>query len=718
MNENNISIKNDFFNFTEELFQQIEDTEISLNNEECYLIKESWINKFISDENIKPNKFPEFIYDFKDIISCVLNNQNFKIVNKELMHNFYNEKDLKNVKYIKYYTGNNNIILEFEKDKENKAILIMDFNDEGKEIKSKSYIILLEDKYQNRKNKLKLFNQLLSLNKYNKDIIIPFKSYIILLNEFEEKLERKINTFKTNTQIYIEANEKMANENEEMENILINKQKEIDKLINEINLIKAESTKENNHINLNNNIYYKNNIIEDEESKNLQRREKIIKEKEKEINNKILFLENQELELEKIFEENKKIMDMNIYLNQKNQEIENEIKQKEFKLKEILSKLNKYNKEPEPIELYKIPTLIGLNNIGATCFMNATLQCLSQTRNLTNYFLKKDNQKKIYEKQNQNPNELQLCPVYLELIQKLWDKNNMNKSYSPNNFMNVIEEMNPLFKKGQAGDSKDFIIFILEQLHRELKRQVANIVISEPLNQYDKNNAFNNFFSEFSKECSILSDIFFGFNETTNICLNCKNYYESKGLSYPICYNYGIFNCLIFPLEEVKNMKNNALKNNNILINANNNVSIYECFYYNQKSDLFTGENKNYCNICRKLWDSVYTSKIFVTPNILIIILNRGKGNIYKVKLDFNEVIDITQFVLQKDKPQLIYSLYGVITHIGESGPNAHFIASCKSPIDNKWYRYNDAMVNPINNIQKEIIDFGTPYILFYYKNN
>ena len=68
MNENNISIKNDFFNFTEELFQQIEDTEISLNNEECYLIKESWINKFISDENIKPNKFPEFIYDFNDII--------------------------------------------------------------------------------------------------------------------------------------------------------------------------------------------------------------------------------------------------------------------------------------------------------------------------------------------------------------------------------------------------------------------------------------------------------------------------------------------------------------------------------------------------------------------------------------------------------------------------------------------------------------------------
>ena len=716
MNENNISIKNDFFEFTEELFQQIEETEISLDNEICYLIKESWINKFINDKNKIDIKFPQFLYDFKDIISCIRDNQKFNFVKKQFINNYYSEKELKNTKFIKYYTGNNNIIIEFEKNKENRALMIRNFTKEENKIENKSFIILLEDRYLNEKNKLKLFRKLLSSNKSDNNINIPYRAYIILLNEFEEKYEKKINIYKYNNEKYIEANEIVNNKNEELKNILLNKEKEINDLINEINSIKKASAIENNQININN-IYYKKNIKEEDEIKKLNKREKLIKEKEKEINNKIMFLENKEEELEKMFKENNKIVDMNIYLNQKNQQLENEIKQNEIKLNEILSKINKCNKEPEPIDSYKNPTLIGLNNIGATCFMNATLQCLSQTRNLTNYFLKKDNQKKIYEKQNQNQNELQLCPVYLELIQNLWDKNNMNKSYSPNKFMNVIEEMNPLFKKGQAGDSKDFIIFILEQLHRELKKQVANIIVNEPLNQYDKNNAFNSFFSEFSKECSILSDLFFGFNETTNICLNCKNFYESKGLSFPICYNYGIFNCLIFPLEEVKNMKNNALKDNNILINANNNVTIYECFYYNQKSDLFTGENKNYCNICRQLWDSVYTSKIFVTPNILIIILNRGKGNIYKVKLDFNEVIDITQFVIQKDKPQLIYSLYGVITHIGESGPNAHFIASCKSPIDNQWYRYNDAMVNPINNVQKDIIDFGTPYILFYSKN-
>ena len=227
------------------------------------------------------------------------------------------------------------------------------------------------------------------------------------------------------------------------------------------------------------------------------------------------------------------------------------------------------------------------------------------------------------------------------------------------------------------------------------------------------------FFNDFQKQCSIISDIFFGITETTNECLNCKNYYNSQGLNNPICYNYQIFNCLIFSLEEVKNMKNNTMQYNNYMqMNQNNRVNLYECFFYNQKTDFFIGENRNYCNLCQQLCDSLYTSKIYVSPNVLVLILNRGKGNIYDVKLDFTETIDITQFVLQKDKPQMIYNLYGVITHIGQSGPSAHFVASCRSPINNQWYRYNDAMVNPITNFQKEVIEFGTPYILFYQKNS
>ena len=189
-------------------------------------------------------------------------------------------------------------------------------------------------------------------------------------------------------------------------------------------------------------------------------------------------------------------------------------------------------------------------------------------------------------------------------------------------------------------------------------------------------------------------------------------------MTNPICYNYGVFNVLIFPLEEVKNMKNNSLKQNNNNNNQNDLVTLNECFIYNQKTDFFTGENKNYCNICKQLYESHYTSKIYISPNVLIIILNRGKDNIYKVKLDFQPVIDITNFVIQKEMPKIQYNLFAVITHLGESGPNAHFIATCKSPIDNNWYRYNDSMVNIIENFIKDVANFGTPYILFYQKGN
>ena len=163
---------------------------------------------------------------------------------------------------------------------------------------------------------------------------------------------------------------------------------------------------------------------------------------------------------------------------------------------------------------------------------------------------------------------------------------------------------------------------------------------------------------------------------------------------------------------------NNSIQNNKFIqMNQNNIITLYECFLYNKKTDYFTGQNKNYCNICKQLSDSLYASKIIFSPNILVLILKRGKGNIYDIKLDFSEVIDISQFVLLKDKPQLTYSLYGVMTHIGQSGPNSHFVALCKNT-DDKWYRFNDAMVNPIKNFQKEVIEFGTPYILFYQKLN
>ena len=95
-------------------------------------------------------------------------------------------------------------------------------------------------------------------------------------------------------------------------------------------------------------------------------------------------------------------------------------------------------------------------------------------------------------------------------------------------------------------------------------------------------------------------------------------------------------------------------------------------------------------------------------------ILNRGKGNIYKVNLNFPTDINLTKYVLNAQE-QYNYSVYGVITHLGGNGESGHFIASCKSPIDNEQNRYNDSIVTKISlsDFNKKVLKFGTPYILF-----
>ena len=98
---------------------------------------------------------------------------------------------------------------------------------------------------------------------------------------------------------------------------------------------------------------------------------------------------------------------------------------------------------------------------------------------------------------------------------------------------------------------------------------------------------------------------------------------------------------------------------------------------------------------------------------IVILVLNRGTGIQFKVKLQFDLELDLNNY-LENKTSGCVYDLIGVVTHLGESGASGHFIASCKSPVNGNWYQYNDDLVNPIKNFKEEILDFAMPYILFY----
>ena len=464
----------------------------------------------------------------------------------------------------------------------------------------------------------------------------------------------------------------------------------------------------NNNYNNNNNIFNKNNnnynnINNYNNNKNIN----INFENNNKINNDVnLFNQNNNNNIFNNFDNNNQIN--NNFIN-----INGDLKKLNPKSSVLLNSGMSLNDDMEEIGfiLSRIPEepKIGLANIGATCYMNATLQCFSHTIKLANFFLEEKNKNIIKKKK--------FSREFLEVLKKLWIKSyNKNKSYyEPYNFKKIISEMNPLFQGVAANDSKDLINFILQELHDELNNPLENQENNiYNINQYDEKGMFMNFMEEFKqKQRSIISDIFFFIIETQTECLNCKLINQRNGNYNPMyIYNFQIMNFLIFPLEEIRKYKIMQYQQNFQEVDLN------DCFNYYQKVDYMQGDNEMWCKNCNQNAPSQYMTRLYSAPVDLILILNRGKGNIYNVKLNFGEILDIGNYVCLKNSKNLIYHLYAIVTHIGPSNMGGHFIAFCKSPIDNKWYKYNDAMVDYVGNFYNDIVNFGVPYILFYESQN
>ncbi len=169
--------------------------------------------------------------------------------------------------------------------------------------------------------------------------------------------------------------------------------------------------------------------------------------------------------------------------------------------------------------------LVGLNNIGNTCFMNTSLQCLSNCQILTNYFLN-DYYIPFVNKNNPIGSKGKLVESYVELIKHLWFGN--ENSIEPYDFKETIGEINIMFKGFQQHDTHEFLSLLLGELHEDL-----NKVLNKPYISINENLHFNNEIQQFqyfqklflSRNQSIIVDLFYGMFKSTVYCINnnCKH---------------------------------------------------------------------------------------------------------------------------------------------------------------------------------------------------
>ena len=131
----NISFKEAYNLFRQELEESIKNNSLSLNNSECYLINDTWnkelknnldriesiiknySNKLntIEKKDITPQRKLDFVNEISKVIDLLNNKSKFRLFSKELMIELFDINILRKYNTVNYFCGNNLLIIEYKK---------------------------------------------------------------------------------------------------------------------------------------------------------------------------------------------------------------------------------------------------------------------------------------------------------------------------------------------------------------------------------------------------------------------------------------------------------------------------------------------------------------------------------------------------------------------------------------------------------------------------
>ncbi|XP_056905992.1 ubiquitin carboxyl-terminal hydrolase 32 isoform X2 [Takifugu flavidus] len=192
------------------------------------------------------------------------------------------------------------------------------------------------------------------------------------------------------------------------------------------------------------------------------------------------------------------------------------------------------------MDRHKVPTekgATGLSNLGNTCFMNSSIQCVSNTTALTDYFL---SGRHLYELNRTNPIGMRghMAKCYGDLVMELWS--GTQKSVAPLKLRWTIAKYAPRFNGFQQQDSQELLAFLLDGLHEDLNRvhEKPYVELKDSNGRPDWEVASEAWENHLRRNRSIVVDLFHGQLKSQVKCKTCGH----------ISARFDPFNFLSLPL--------------------------------------------------------------------------------------------------------------------------------------------------------------------------
>ncbi|XP_076254188.1 ubiquitin carboxyl-terminal hydrolase 2-like isoform X5 [Rhynchophorus ferrugineus] len=336
--------------------------------------------------------------------------------------------------------------------------------------------------------------------------------------------------------------------------------------------------------------------------------------------------------------------------------------------------------------------LVGLRNIGNTCFMNSVLQCLSNTKVLLDYIRNESYQKDV----NNTTSSMKgaLIKAFSELIKELWGSD----TSGPVNTAALkaqIQRFAPRFMGYAQQDAQEFLRYLLEGLHEEVNRVTSKpkpitTDIDDNLSDAEKaNEAWRRYLRA---EDSFIVDMFVGQLKSTLKCTHCGH----------CSVTFDPFWDLSLPLPSGRHTTS---------------VRLAHCLDAFTKEETLDGDEKPKCAKCKERRRCTKSFSIQKFPQVLVIHLKRFSPlERYRGKLNTLvefplEGLDLSQFAAEPQSgPSPRYNLYAVSEHSG-TPYSGHYTAHCKNPLDNRWHEYNDSRVSSASGRSAVSPE---AYVLFY----